>query len=73
MSSLKTPPPLTDEDRYMEWKQDIAMWQVVTDLAAEKQGPAVFLSLPQNIRECVRELTATDLKRTNGVETHKHI
>ena len=68
MSSLKTPPPLTDEDRYTEWKQDIAMWELVTDLSVEKQGPAVFLSLPPNIRECVRELQATDIAKAGGVK-----
>lgn len=42
-----------NEEAYAEWKQDIGIWSIFTDLPKEKQGLAVFLSLPQNIRECV--------------------
>ena len=37
------------------------------DLPKEKQGPAVFLSLPQNICKCVWHLVRIDLGWTDGL------
>ena len=47
-------------------KEDIEIWSLFMDLQKEKQDPAVFLSLPQNLRECVRHLAITDIGRTDG-------
>lgn len=58
---------MVNEEAYAEWKQDIGIWSIFTDLPKEKQGPAVFLSLPQNIRECVRHLAMTDIGGANGL------
>lgn len=54
-----------NEEAYAEWKQDIGILSIFTDLPKEKQGPAVFLSLPQNIRECVWHLAMTDIGGAN--------
>lgn len=69
MSSLETPPALTDEDCYTEWLQDVSMWAHVTKLPKTKHGPAVFLSLSSKIRECVRSLAEADLVKDTGLKT----
>ena len=66
-NSLKTPPVLVDEDHYGEWISDLGVWLLYTDLAKEKQGPAVYLSLPASARECVRDLKHEEIGHADGV------
>ena len=60
MSSLKTPPVLSDDVNYQDWKTDLQVWEQFTELEPKRKGPALYLSLPEKskVRECVRELTA---------------
>lgn len=67
-TSNKQPPLLEGEDVYENWKQDVEMWSLFTDLSEEKKGPAVFLTLPPNIRECVRELPTSDIGGRDGLK-----
>lgn len=67
-STLKTPPVLVDETTYAEWKNDVQIWQLFTDLAKKKQGPAVYLSLTGHARECVRDLTPAVIGGDDGVQ-----
>ena len=62
-SFTRQSPILQGDELYMEWKCDIEIWSLFTDLMEEKQGPEVFLSLPQNIRDCVQHLAITDIGR----------
>ena len=55
-SFMKQLPIFQGENFYTEWMQDLQVWAVLTDLPKEKQGPAIFLSILQNIHECVRHL-----------------
>ena len=64
-SFTKQPPILQGKELYAEWKKDIEMWFLFSDLLKEKQGSAVFLSLPQNIHECVWHLGITDIGWTD--------
>ena len=67
-TNLKMPPVLESEDQYLEWSNDLKVWQLFTDLAKAKQGPAVYLSLTGRARECVRDLTPEELSANDGVK-----
>ena len=58
---MKQFPILQGEEFYTEWMQDLKIWMLLTDLPKEKQGSMVFLSLPQNIHECVTHLSIADI------------
>ena len=64
---LKTPPVLESEDHYAEWKNDLEVWQLYTDLDIKKRGPAVYLTLSGRARECIRELQPAVLGSDAGV------
>ena len=66
--SLRTPPILAGEDSYLEWKEDIKIWELFTDLVNTKRGPAVYLSLRGNARDCVRDLTGDQIGSETGVK-----
>ena len=65
---IKDPPALRDEDKYEEWKNDINVWKLFTNLEKKKQGAAVYLSLQGRARECARDLTTQELGADDGVE-----
>ena len=45
----KIPIPVYNPNKNYEiFKSELALWEAVTDLAKEKRGPAVALSLPDN-------------------------
>ena len=66
--TLRTPPILTGEDSYLEWKDDLKIWQLFTDLVNTKRGPAVYLTLRGNARDCVRDLTSDQVGSETGVK-----
>ena len=68
LQSLKTPPILVDEAGYREWKDDLSIWELFTDLSNVKRGPAVYLTLSGVARDCVRELTKEQIGAENGVK-----
>ena len=65
---LKTPPVLESEDSYSEWRHDLDIWELFTDLPAAKKGPAVYLSLSGRARDCVRDLSKEDIGHVDGVK-----
>ena len=66
-NNLKSPPVLKDEEDYLNWKQDLEIWQLYTDLDKKKQGPAVYLVLSGKSKECARSLTKEELGANDGV------
>ena len=58
----KAPPQLREP--YASWKEELKIWQTFTDLKPEKQGGALFLSLPNpsNARDAALELGADKIK-----------
>ena len=68
-SNMKTPPALESEEQYLEWVNDLKIWQLLTDLPKAKQGPAVYLSLTGRARECVQDITPEQLSADDGVTT----
>ena len=66
---IQQPPMLTKDITYANWKEEIEIWKDFTDLAAEKKGPAVFLSLNGQARDAVRQNVPNDkLKDKDGVK-----
>ena len=58
MSSLmkvQSPPLLTQDITYANWKVELEIWKEFVDLPDEKKGHAVFLSLVGQAREAVRQ------------------
>ena len=67
--SIKAPPIFNEGDDYLSWKSDISVWEIFTDYAAERRGPAVYLALTGKAREAAREIPANDLAGADGVKT----
>ena len=67
-TSLKTPPILTDEIQYSDWKNDMEIWKLYTDLDKKKQGPALYLTLSGKARECVRGLKSAEIGDEGGLQ-----
>ena len=66
--SIKAPPVFAEDDDYLSWKNDLAVWEMFTDYAAEKRGPAVYLVLSGKARDAVREIPAANLAVAGGVK-----
>ena len=66
MSSYKNPPEFNSKlkpyDRYVE---ELRAWCIVTDLAKEKHGVAIALSLPENGPSGVRDKVFNEIKSAN--------
>ena len=58
LQALKTPPILKDEESYLEWKEDLAVWELFT----------VYLTLFGHARDCVRGLDPEQIGSVNGVK-----
>ena len=67
-SNFKAPPPLSQSSCYDDWLKEIEIWQAFTDLAAEKQGPAVFLTLEGKAHEAILSMDIEKIKGKDGVE-----
>ena len=60
---------MRDDLLYDDWKTELKIWQQVTDLAKEKQGPAIFLSLTGKSRQtALAEIDTEKLNSNDGVE-----
>ena len=70
VSNMKNPPVFKEDDTdYEQWKKDIDLWSVLTDLAKVKQAISIHLSLSGRARKATSELTKTELNSENGVKT----
>ena len=67
-SNFKAPPSLSKSSCYDDWLKEIGIWQAFTDLAAEKHGPAVFLTLEGKACEAVLNMDIEKIKGKYGVE-----
>ena len=55
-SGLKSPRPLTSLP-YELYKQKLLAWREVTDLSKDKQGVAIALSLPEEDKTKIQEIS----------------
>ena len=67
--NLKAPPPFDpDEDNYEQFKKDLQIWEILTELDVKKKGPAVYLSLNKKARDAVRNLSVADISDNDGLK-----
>ena len=68
-NNVRNPPVLDENTKYDIWEKAVKIWQLVTDLKPEKQGPALVLSLKGKNQEVVlEELTVEQLGEADGVK-----
>ena len=60
------PPIFKDGDDFFEWKRELSIWSVVTDIDEEKQAAAIYLSLEGKARECCKCIDVQELTGKNG-------
>ena len=65
--SYKNPPSLEPETVYETWKNELAIWKLVTDVKPEKQALAVTLSLSGQARAKALEIDAAELNTVDGM------
>ena len=65
--SYKNPPSLDKDKVYHQWKNEVTMWDLVTDLDKKKRGLALALSLQGKPREVALELDPAKLNADDGV------
>ena len=63
----KNPPVLDENTSYENWTKALKLWQLITELKPEKQGPALVLSLSGKAREIVFELSVEEISGEDGV------
>ena len=68
VGSSRTPPKLLNEMLYEQWKKDVAIWGLLTDLPQKKQALAIHLSLSGRARAASSELTVDELNSDDGVK-----
>ena len=70
MASVKlfVPPSLKIIDDSEKWLHETEIWQCLTDLDKNKQGPAIYLSLDNKIGKMCSDIQVKDLHNDDGVE-----
>ena len=66
--ALVTPPDF-DESKmtWREYKKEIEVWSSLTNLAKEKQGPALWMALKGKAKEAVKEMEISEIKENDGL------
>ena len=60
---MKAPPPFDSEaGSYERWKEDLAIWQMLSDLNRPKQAQLLYLSLRGKAKEALGDVKAVDLE-----------
>ena len=67
-SNIKNPPTFDSNGNFENWEKSLKLWQLVTNLTAEKQGPAIVLALSGKARDLALELTVEQIGGATGVE-----
>ena len=65
---LFVPPILSCINEFEEWLHETEIWQCLTDLDKEKQGPVIYLSLDEKIRKTCSDRKVRDLNSEHGVD-----
>ena len=65
--NYKNPPSLDESTTYSQWKNEVKMWVMVTDLDKKKQALALALSLKGKQREVALEIDPSKLNVDTGV------
>lgn len=64
MMTIRINPPSLDKAKtYERFKQEVLVWKEITDLAKNKQGIAVALSLPEDDENQIKEAIRSNIFR----------
>ncbi len=64
---LKTPPAMSDDMSYQEWKTEIELWSEITELPKKKHGGSLFFTLKGDARDTIRaKLTKDEIASDKG-------
>ena len=66
--NYKNPPTLEKSKSYQQWKNEVKLWELVTDLELKKRGLALALSLQGKPKEVAMEIDPAKLNADNGVK-----
>ena len=66
MASFKAPPVLTEQKNFKDWKKEVSIWKLATDVKKERQAAMIFLSLEGKSREAVLELDENVIGAEDG-------
>ena len=64
---LYVPPTRNGIKEFEDWLHETEIWQCLTDLEVEKQGPTIYLSLDDKIRKTCLDIKVKDLNSKDGV------
>ena len=67
-SHYKSPPLLQEDKNYNDWKKEVSIWQIATDVKSEKQAAAIFMILEGKSRQAVLEMDIARLNCNDGVK-----
>jgi len=68
MSKSHPPPTFSESMSWLDYKKEIKIWQALTTLSPEKQGPCLYLSLSGKAREAALELDIDLIKDKDGIK-----
>ena len=57
---LFVPPTLSCTDKFEDWIHKTEVWQCLTDLEKDSQGPAIYLPLNEKIRKRCSDIKVKD-------------
>ena len=64
--AYKAPPALSDEISFADWKKELQIWKLATDVRPARQAAMIFLMLSGKSREAVLELTTEMIGAEDG-------
>ena len=65
--NVRNRPRLESTDTFEVWEKKVELWQAVTDLKSEQQGPALVLALNPKAQDEVLDIDMTLIKSATGV------
>ena len=64
---VHSPPEFMESMRWTDYKKEIKIWQALTTLNPEQQGPCLYLSLKGKAREAALEVDLEAIERKDGI------
>ena len=68
-SNFKAPPDWPEDKTFEQWKNEVDMWCIVTDLDVKKRAPALSLSLKGRKRDVAMEVSVETLNSDTGMKS----
>ena len=56
MSKRSSPPIFKEDDDYLQWKRDVKMWRLISDVPKDLHAVSVHLSLNGRVKNATSEV-----------------